>query len=123
MNVAHLDSRVRRRPAGGDVRCRFRVAGRGDEVMSKRKGMKILIGYDGSECADAALEHRGRAGLPKRAGPFGMTVPAVFLPPPVTEADDTFPFYVPPGVKRAHERAAHALGEARSLAERTAVRV
>jgi nucleotide-binding universal stress UspA family protein len=91
--------------------------------MSKRKRMKILIGYDGSECADAALEDLRRAGLPRKAEAVVLSVADVFLPPPVSEADDTFPFYVPPGVKRAHERAARALDEARALAERTTVRV
>jgi len=28
--------------------------------------MKILIGYDGSECADAAIDELRRAGLPVR---------------------------------------------------------
>ncbi len=85
--------------------------------------MKILIGYDGSECADAALEDLRRAGLPRSAEAIVLTVADVFLPPPVSEVDDTFPLYVPPGIKRAHERAAHALGEARALAEHTAARV
>lgn len=85
--------------------------------------MKILIGYDGSECAEAALEDLRRAGLPDRAEALVLTVADVFLPPAVSEADDTVPFYVPPGVKRAHEHAAHVLGEARALAERTAGRV
>src|SRR5687767_5224638 len=85
--------------------------------------MKVLIGYDGSECADAALEDLRRDGLPDRAEAIVMTVADVFLPPPVSEADDTFPFYVPAGVKRAHEHAARVLGEARELAERTAGRV
>ena len=89
--------------------------------MSER--MKILIGYDGSECADAALEDLRRAGLPGTAEAVVLCVADVFVPPPVTEADDTFPFYVPPGIKRAHERAAHVLGEARAMAERTAGRV
>jgi nucleotide-binding universal stress UspA family protein len=85
--------------------------------------MKILIGYDGSECADAALEDLRRAGLPESAEALVLTVADVFVPPPVSEADDTFPFYTPPGVKRAHEHAARLLGEARTLAERTAGRV
>ena len=85
--------------------------------------LKILIGYDGSECADHALEDLRRAGLPERAEAVVLSVADVFLPPPVTEADDTFPFYIPPGVKRAHEHAARALGEARVLAEHTAGRV
>jgi nucleotide-binding universal stress UspA family protein len=89
--------------------------------MSER--MKILIGYDGSECADAALEDLRRAGLPERVEAVVLSVADVFVPPPVSEADDTFPFYVPPGVKRAHEHAARVLGEARILAERTASRV
>jgi hypothetical protein len=33
--------------------------------MSKR--MKILVGYDGSECAEAALDALCRAGLPQDA--------------------------------------------------------
>ena len=89
----------------------------------RNERMKILIGYDGSECADAALEDLRRAGLPDRAEAVVLTVADVFVPPPVSEADDTFPFYVPQGVKRAHEHAARLLGEARSLAERTAGRV
>ena len=89
--------------------------------MSSR--MKVLIGYDGSACADAALDDLKRAGLPDVAEAVVLSVADVFLPPPVSEVDDTFPFYVPPGVKRAHERAARALGESRALAERTAVRL
>ena len=30
-------------------------------------GMKILVAYDGSECADAALDDLRRAGLPSKA--------------------------------------------------------
>lgn len=87
------------------------------------KRMKILIGYDGSECADAALEDLRRAGLPGAAEAVLFTAADVFVPPPLSEADDTFPLYVPPAVKRAHERAARVLEEARALAERTAGRV
>ena len=44
--------------------------------------MKILIGYDGSECADAALDDLTQAGLPP-AGEFHlMSVAEVWLPPP-----------------------------------------
>lgn len=85
------------------------------------KPMKILIGYDGSECADLALEDLKQAGLPERAEAVVLSVADVFLPPPVEEsAGDAFPLYVPDAVKRAHERAAHVLGEARERAERAA---
>ena len=80
--------------------------------------MKILIGYDGSECADAALEDLKHAGLDTEADVLVMCVADVFVPPPTDEVDDTFPVNVPEGVKRAHERARHKLEEAQDLAKR-----
>lgn len=86
--------------------------------------MKILIAYDGSECADAALDDLRRAGLPSAAEALLICVADVFLPPPIDEAvDDTFPMYVPDAVKRAHERAARAVENAREIAERAGERV
>jgi|SRR5215207_8461281 len=90
--------------------------------MNKR--MKILVGYDGSECADAALEDMRRAGLPRDAEAVVLSVADVFLPPPVKEGvDDVFPLYVSAGVKRAHAHAARVLGDARVRAERAAERL
>lgn len=80
--------------------------------------MKILIGYDGSECADAALRDLRRAGLPTKADALVLAVADVLLPPPLKDHEVAFPTYVPPGVKRAHERAAHELDHARKLGER-----
>ena len=37
--------------------------------------MKILVAYDGSECADAALEDLKRAGLPAEAEVLVMSWP------------------------------------------------
>lgn len=86
--------------------------------------MKILIGYDGSACADAALEDLRRAGLPEAVEAVVLAVADVFVPAPVDEeVDNTFPQYIPAGVKRAHEHAAHVQGEARASAERAAGRV
>ncbi len=86
--------------------------------------MKILIAYDGSECADAALDDLRRAGLPGAAEVLLVSVADVFLPPPIEEGvDDAFPMYVPDGIRRAHERAAKAVEDARELAERAAERV
>jgi hypothetical protein len=34
-----------------------------------KERMRILIGYDGSECADAAIDDLRRAGLPREATP------------------------------------------------------
>jgi len=69
--------------------------------MSDR--MKILIGYEGSECADAALRDLERAGLPAEADVLVMTVAEVFLPPPIRE-EDMFPPHIPVAIQRAHER-------------------
>ena len=44
--------------------------------------MKILIGYDGSSCADAALDDLKQAGLPDRAEAQILSVAERWLPPP-----------------------------------------
>jgi len=86
--------------------------------------MKILIGYDGSECADAALEDLKSAGLPGKAEARVMCMADVFLPPPIDESvDNTFPLQVPAGVQRAHERAQRKLKEAEALAKRASEQI
>jgi nucleotide-binding universal stress UspA family protein len=86
--------------------------------------MKILIAYDGSECADAALEDLKSAGLPKTAEAIVMTLADVFLPPPINEeVDNTFPMYVPAGVRRAHERAEREVKKAESMAKRASEQI
>ncbi|HKC89031.1 MAG TPA: universal stress protein [Blastocatellia bacterium] len=44
--------------------------------------MKILVGYDGSECADAALDDLRRAGLPADTQIKVLSVVENWLPPP-----------------------------------------
>ena len=48
--------------------------------------MRILIGYDGSSCADAALDDLTRAGLPQKAEVIVISVAEVWLPPPPPSA-------------------------------------
>lgn len=48
--------------------------------------MKILIAYDGSECAEAALDDLRRAGLPQRAEALIFAVVELWLPPPHPES-------------------------------------
>jgi nucleotide-binding universal stress UspA family protein len=43
---------------------------------------KVLIAYDGSECADAALDDLRRAGLPEKAHAIVLSVVEHWLPPP-----------------------------------------
>jgi nucleotide-binding universal stress UspA family protein len=50
--------------------------------------MKILITYDGSECAEAALDDLRRAGLPPAADALVVSVTEVWLPPPPPSATE-----------------------------------
>jgi nucleotide-binding universal stress UspA family protein len=87
--------------------------------------MKILIAYDGSECADAAIDDLRRAGLPAETDALVISVAEVWLPPPASDEvlDDTFPLQIPAGVKRARQHAAEIVGHAQELVERAAKRV
>jgi nucleotide-binding universal stress UspA family protein len=46
--------------------------------------MKILMGYDGSECAEAAITDLGRAGLPPAVDLRIVSVSETVLPPPLS---------------------------------------
>lgn len=85
--------------------------------------MKILVAYDGSEFAEAALEDLKYAGLPANADVLVMSLADVFVPPPLNEEADTFPSYEPEGIKRAHERAQHKLNQAAGLAKRASEQI
>lgn len=82
--------------------------------------MKILIGYDGSECADAALIDLKRAGLPSDAEVLVVSAADVFIPPEDVEEEELFPAYVPASVKLARERAQRAFDEAERLSRQAA---
>lgn len=76
--------------------------------------MKILIAYDGSEFADAAVKDLRYAGLPDNAEALVYTVADVIVPPAAQPGDE-----VPaelPAVRRAHERAKQKLKEAEARA-------
>ena len=86
---------------------------------------KILIAYDGSACADAALKDLRRAGLPAALEAVVMAVVDVILPPPEDEVpeDTLFPPHLPDFVRHAQARAEKAVKEAQDLAEQAAARV
>lgn len=80
--------------------------------------MKILIGYDGSECANAALDDLQRSGLPAEAEVTVLTAADVFIPPEISaeQSAEPFPPNVPHGVKLAWEHNKHRFEEAETLA-------
>ena len=56
-------------------------SGTGEGVNYMGKRMRLLVAYDGSDCADAALADLKRAGLPREVEALVFTVGDVFLPP------------------------------------------
>lgn len=85
---------------------------------------KILIAYDGSACADAALSDLKRAGLPAALEAVVLTVADVILPPPADEVpEEELLIHIPDGIRHAQEHAEQAVKEALALAVRAAERV
>lgn len=86
--------------------------------------MKILIAYDGSEAADAALADLQHAGLAPDTEVLVMSVADVFVPLAVDGAvEDTSPVYLPEGIRRADERARHKLDQMSDLAKGASERI
>ena len=89
--------------------------------------MRLLIGYDGSVCADCALEELRRAGLPREGEAVMLTVAERWLPhpskPQVSRSDALTPAAA--GVKAAPTAdlyPAAVLEEARALAQKARAR-
>jgi nucleotide-binding universal stress UspA family protein len=92
-----------------------------------KKGMKILIAYDGSGCAEAALDDLQRAGLPSEAEASVMSVTEVSLPPPPPSSyeilEQARAVHVPADITRVSSKDSPAVQEAQSLSERAAARL
>lgn len=89
--------------------------------------MKILIAYDGSDCAEAALDDLQRAGMPQVAEAFVMAVTEIWLPPAPPSTYEILALanavYVPADLPRIYAQGSQALEEAQSLADRAADRL
>lgn len=81
--------------------------------------MKLLIGYDGSECAAAAVADLARAGLPERGEAVVLSVADVWPHLESTERGAE----ILPAVRAAQQLADRELARARELADRGAERV
>jgi nucleotide-binding universal stress UspA family protein len=81
--------------------------------------MKILVAYDGSDCADAALDDLQRAGLPDAVEVVVMSVTEIWLPPPSSLEDGEA------SAERQKISVKHskAIAETRALAQRARVRL
>jgi len=89
--------------------------------------MKILIGYDGSECAEAALDDLRRAGLPENAEAQILSIAEMWLPPPPPSSYDIVEkarqVKVPADLKHIYSKDCKASSDALSLAQQALERV
>jgi nucleotide-binding universal stress UspA family protein len=89
--------------------------------------MKVLIGYDGSSCADGALLDLRRAGMPQTVEAVVMCVADVLMPPQMPSGpgidEPLFPPASPEVARKAWARALHAIKEAEALAKQAAERL
>jgi nucleotide-binding universal stress UspA family protein len=84
--------------------------------------MKLLVAYDGSDYAQAALDDLGRAGLPEVAEVVILCVADVFLPPNRV-ANQHDPGWLSAGIKKAQSRATQGLKAARATAVTASKRI
>ena len=79
--------------------------------------MKVLIGYDGSPSADAALDDLQRAGLPADVEAVILMIAEVWLPPPMRDdsPENCPPDGSPEQVKKRCDPAKKAVTEAETL--------
>jgi nucleotide-binding universal stress UspA family protein len=89
--------------------------------------MKILIGYDGSECADAALDDLTQAGLPATGEVHVLSVAEVWLPPPPPSSfeilEEARKAQSPADLQREFAKGCAAAKEALLFAERARDRI
>ena len=89
--------------------------------------MKILIGFDGSDCAEAALDDLTHAGLPATGEVHILSVAEVWLPPPPPSSyeiiEEARNATSPADLQRDFSRHCAAAKEVLALAERARDRV
>src|SRR5438876_1661078 len=82
--------------------------------------MKLLIAYDGSECAEAALDDMCRAGLPDVAEALVLSVTELWLPSPPPSSyeivEEALLAETPTELQRIHQRHSAAVQHATALA-------
>lgn len=92
-----------------------------------KKNMRILIAYDGSDCAEAALDDLAQAGLPQTAEAIVLSITEVWLPPPPVSSyeivEQAMSVHVPADLKKVYMKGSRVVKEAKALAERGAARV
>ena len=84
---------------------------------------KLLIAYDGSPCAEAAIEDLAKAGLPPEMEAAVLSVADVWLPSNPDGPQPDFPAANSEAVRKAREQAVDVLESARAMSARAADRL
>lgn len=84
------------------------------------KIMKILIGYDGSSYADAAIDDLRKAGLPRRAEALVLFAADVFLP---AGRDASIPKAIKASIQRSRAAARNQVKQARTSARQASRKI
>jgi nucleotide-binding universal stress UspA family protein len=84
---------------------------------------RLLIGYDGSDCATAALDDLRSAGLPAELVVKVLTVADVWLPSDTHKLEPVYPDVEPKAVRRARAAALEVLKQAEETAKAGCARV
>ena len=89
--------------------------------------MKILIAYDGSACAEAALDDLQRAGLPEAADALVMSVTELWLPAPPPTTYEVLELaravHVPTDMTRVYSQDSPAVQVAQAMVDRAVSRL
>jgi nucleotide-binding universal stress UspA family protein len=88
--------------------------------------MRVLIAYDGSKCADSALDDLTHAGLPTKGEALVMSVAEVWLPPPPPSSYEIVEMATaantPFGLERKYMAGSQAVKDADDMAAKAAAR-
>jgi nucleotide-binding universal stress UspA family protein len=84
---------------------------------------RLLIGYDGSDCANAALDDLRSVGLPTELDVKVLTVADVWLPQDTHRLEPIYPDVEPKAVRRARAAALEYLKQAEGTAKAGCARV
>jgi len=85
--------------------------------------MRVLIGYDGSDCSEESFHDLQLAGLPDDVEVLVLTVANVWLPPTLAEGVDPAVKITPVAVERARAEASKRVDEATATAAQGASRL
>ena len=84
---------------------------------------RILIAYDGSKAADAAIHDLAHAGLPAEMEARVLSIADVYLPSVAATPEPVFPEVPPLLIQKAHEKAVQEVEAHRALAARACSRI